>query len=84
MNILVEVALLTIFPKQCNEWRITTMDARRSFREEMTKRQDKVCQELSNQELSLRRALRDEVVDDVTKLFPYVIARCLCLPSTVR
>jgi hypothetical protein len=57
------------------------MDARRSFREEMTKRQDKVCQELSGQELSLRRALRDAVVDDVTKLFPYVFARCI--PSTV-
>jgi len=45
-------------------------DACRSFREEMKKRQDKVCQELKDQEFSLRRALRDAVVDDVTKLFP--------------
>jgi len=45
-------------------------DARRSFREEMKKRQDKVRQELNDREVSLRHALRDAVVDDVTKLFP--------------
>jgi len=64
------VAISFIFPKQCNELRVAMTDARRYFREEMTKRRDKVCQELNDQEFSLRRALRDAVVDDVTKLFP--------------
>jgi len=57
------------------------MDARRSFRDEMTTRQNKVCQELNGQEPSLRRALRDAVVGDVTKLFPWVFIRSS--PSTV-
>ena len=64
------MAISTIFPKQCDEWRIAMADARRSFREEMKKRQDKVRQELNDREVSLRHALRDAVVDDVTKLFP--------------
>ena len=64
------MAISFIFPKQCNELRVAMTDARRYFREEMTKRRDKVCQELNDQEFSLRRALRDAVVDDVTKLFP--------------
>ena len=72
MNILVDVAVSTIFPKQCEEWRTAMTDARRSFREEMTKKQDKVCQELNTQKYSLWRSLRDTVVDDVTKLFPCV------------
>jgi hypothetical protein len=72
---LVEVALSTIFPKQCDEWRATKKDVRRSFHEDMEKGQQKICQELNGQESSLRHALRDAVVDDVTKLFPYVFIR---------
>ena len=81
VNILVDVAISAIFPKRCNEWRVAMMDSRRSFREEMTKRQDKVWQELKSQELTLRHALWDAVAHDVTKLFPYVFVRRL--PSTV-
>ena len=81
VNILVDVAISTIFPKRCKEWRVAMMDSRRSFREEMTKRQDKVWQELKSQELALRHALRDAVANDVTKLFPCV---SICgSPSTV-
>lgn len=69
------MAISTNFPKQCNEWRVATADTDKFFREEMIKRQDKVCQELNGQELSLRRTLRDAVVDDVMKLFPYVFIR---------
>lgn len=69
------MAISTIFLKQCDEWRVATADVRRSFREEMIKRQDKVCKELNGQEFSLRRVLRDAVVDDVTKLFPCVFFR---------
>jgi len=35
-------------------------------------RQDKFRQELNSQEASLRHALRDAVVDDVMRLFPFV------------
>jgi hypothetical protein len=40
------------------------------FIDEMTEREYKVRQELNDQEDSLRRVLRDAVVNDVTKLFP--------------
>ena len=81
MDILVDVAISTMFPKQCDEWRVGTKNIRRSFREEITKRQDEVCQELNGQESSLRRALREAVVDDVTKLFPCVFI--LSSPGTI-
>ena len=47
-------------------------DTRKLFREELMMRQDKVRQELNSQEASLRHALRDAVVDDVMRLFPFV------------
>jgi len=61
-----------MFPEQCNEWRIAVTNAREYFREDMKKRQYKLSQELNDQEVSLQRALRDAVVDDVMKLFPWV------------
>jgi len=64
------VAISTIFPKQCNQWRIAVENARGYFHEETTKSQHNLSQELNDQEPSLRRALRDAVVDDVMKLFP--------------
>ena len=57
-------------------------DTCKLFREELKKRQDKVSQDLTNQEASLRRVLRDAVVDDVMKLFPCVFFR-RCLSTTV-
>ena len=59
-----------MFPEQCNEWRNAVTNARGYFREEMTKRQYKLSQELNEQEVSLQRALWDAVVVDVMKLFP--------------
>ena len=56
-------------------WRAATEDSRESSREEMEKKQEKVCETLNNQEEKLRRALWDAVVDDVTKLFPCVFFR---------
>jgi len=56
-------------------WRAATEDSRKSSHEEMTKRQEKVCRVLKSQEGTLRCALQDAVVDDVTKLFPCVIFR---------
>lgn len=74
VRILVEEVISNTFPKQCDEWRSAT-DTRKSFREEMRKRQGKACQDFSSQEASLRRALLDAVVDDVMKLFPCVLSQ---------
>lgn len=48
------------------------MDTRQRFRQELTEKQHKVFRDLERQEASLNRALRDEVVGDVMKHFPWV------------
>ncbi len=75
VRILVDEVISDTFSKQCDKWRSVTTDTRKSFQEEMRKRQRTACQDLSSQETSLRRALLDAVVDDVIKLFPYVLSQ---------
>ena len=72
---LINVALLDIFPEQCKEWRAVKQDIRDVFMREQTKRKSAVFQDIVNTEGSLRRALREEVVDHVTNLFPYVVCK---------
>jgi len=45
-------------------------DTPEQFRQEMAESQEKACQGIKNQETSLRRSLREKVVDDVIKIFP--------------
>lgn len=66
------MGLSDIFSKQCKELKVATMNAHESFGQELAKRQDQVQTEVNNQEVSLRLALRDEVVGDVMKVFPCV------------
>lgn len=70
VQILVDAGLPDIFPDQCNDWNVAVTDTRQRFRQELTEKQDKVFRELERKEASLSRALRDEVVGDVLKLFP--------------
>ena len=73
---LIPVALDDLFPEPCEKLRITNEDIRVRYRQGFTKRKDTVCQELAKEEHSLRRGLRDAVVEDVKKLFPYVDRSC--------
>jgi hypothetical protein len=70
VQILVDVALSNNFPEQCNEWHVAMMGTRKRFHQDLSERQDKVFRDLRCQEASLKRALRDEIVGDVMKLFP--------------
>jgi len=67
---LVEAALSNILPELCKEWNVAVKDTREYFRQELSKRQDKICQDLASQEDSLKHTLRYEVVGDVMKIFP--------------
>jgi hypothetical protein len=67
---LVNVALWDLFPEQCKEWRAVKQDIREVFMREQTRRKSAVAQDVANTEDSLRRALREEVVDHVINLFP--------------
>jgi hypothetical protein len=73
LRILVDAAISSIFPKQCEELNVATTDARYLFGQESEKRQAQVHRDLSRQESSLRFALRDKVVDDVIEIFPCVV-----------
>jgi F0F1-type ATP synthase membrane subunit b/b' len=70
---LVNVALWDLFPEQCKELRAIKQDIRDIFSREQTRRISAVAQDIDNTEVPLRRALREEVVDYVIKLFPYVV-----------
>jgi hypothetical protein len=69
------VAISTIFQKRWEAWNVATREARDSFRQELDKKQDLVHQKLINEEAPLRLALRDEVVENVIKVFPCIFSR---------
>ena len=69
---LVNVAFWDLFPELCEEWRALKQDIRVIFSRERARRECAVAQDINNTEGPLRRALREEVVNYVIKLFPYV------------
>lgn len=75
IRILIDVAISGIFPQPCEEFNTKTTGTRNSFRQELARREDQVRREVCRQETSLRLALRDELVNDVIKMFPCVIFR---------
>jgi len=75
IRILIDVAISGIFSEECKKFNAAMRNTRDSFRQELAKRQVQVRREVYSQEMSLRFALRDEVVNDVMKSFPCVIFR---------
>ncbi len=73
VHTLVDVALGGLHPEQCNEWLSLSQDIRDLFMQEKRKRKSAIARDITNTEDSLQRALREEVVDHVINLFPYVV-----------
>ncbi|KAI0253468.1 hypothetical protein BJV78DRAFT_1153084 [Lactifluus subvellereus] len=69
---LVNIAIADLFPEDCDKWRATNEGIRARYMQELAKRKDKVREEIVRGEGSLRRVLRDVLVEDVMKLFPPV------------
>ncbi|KAI9437151.1 hypothetical protein H4582DRAFT_2058133 [Lactarius indigo] len=67
---LVDVALGSHYPEQYNEWLARSQFNRDVFLREKTKRKSAIARDVINNEDSLQRALREEVVDHVINLFP--------------
>lgn len=67
---LVNVALGDLFPEQYREWRAKKLNIRDVFLRERTSRKSGVVQDIAKTEGSLRRALREEVVNHVIDHFP--------------
>ncbi|KAI9443796.1 hypothetical protein H4582DRAFT_2125845, partial [Lactarius indigo] len=68
---LVNVALSDLFPEECKQWSVMQQEIRDVFMQEQTRKKSVVAQVIADTGGSLRRALREEVVDHVTTLFPY-------------
>lgn len=66
----VDVAIGNSFSDQCSEWRAAKWGISERFRIEMTKRKEKVSQDITREENSLRRTLREAIVGDVISVFP--------------
>lgn len=72
---LVDVALWDLIPEKCIEWLALKRDICHIFMREQMTRKTAVARDIADAEGMLQRALREEVVDHVIKLFPYVINR---------
>jgi len=70
IEILVDLAFSRIFPEQCATWKTAKKGVCEKFKKEAAERSEAACQDLLSREGSLRRALRESVVDDVMKLYP--------------
>ena len=73
MQILVDVTLKDRLPKQCEEWNTQKEYIRDLFMREQKKRESDMDRDIANTEGSLQHTLREEVVDHVIGLFPYVV-----------
>ena len=78
---LVDIAIADLFPENCDKWHATNHGIHARYVEELVKRKDTVREETARGDDSLLHALRDVVVDDVMKIFPYVL---ICCPEAVR
>src|SRR6266702_1928186 len=70
---LVDIALGGLFPKQCEEWHVRKQYIHEIFMRERREKKSAVARDLADPEDSLQHALRQEVVDHVIKIFPYVL-----------
>lgn len=71
MEILVRIAVEGIFPESCARWRTAKKEIFARRKQELAKKEDRVCQDVARGEGPLRRALHEAVTKDVMKLFPY-------------
>lgn len=72
LQILLDLYLADTFPKQCDEWRDAKWDIYNMLTLERTKRQRAGFEQLASQKNTLRRVLREAIIDDVMVLFPCV------------
>jgi hypothetical protein len=72
---LVREALGDLFPKQCKDWQVRKQHIDKIFLQERREKNIAVARGLADTEDSLQHALREQVVDHVINIFPYVLIR---------
>lgn len=70
---LIDVAIADLFPELCDKWHAANQDIRTRHKEEFGKRMDMVYQEITRGLGSLQCTLREAVVENLLRLFPYVL-----------
>jgi hypothetical protein len=70
---LIDIAIPDLFPEPYDKWRAANQDIRTRYKEELAKMKDTAHEEIARGGDSLRRTLRGAVVEDVLRLFPYVL-----------
>ena len=80
---LVREALGDLFPKQCKDWHVRKQHINEIFLQERREKSIAVARSLADAEDSLQLALREQVVDHVISIFPYVLFRS-CLHRSRR
>jgi hypothetical protein len=73
VQILIKLAIADLFPQRCEKLHATKQEIHTSLTQDMKKRRDTACQRIARDEDLLWHVLREAVVKDVIKLFPYVV-----------
>lgn len=88
MQSLVDVALGTLFPKQCDEWISLKQIIHENFMQDRTEQESVVDRDIANMEAPLQHVLHEEVAGHVIRVFPYVhcqhLVECRHSPDTGR
>jgi len=72
---LVDAALGDLFPKKYEEWLDIKQYIRDVFLRQRREKESAVTRDIADTENSLQHALREEVIDHVISIFPYVLFR---------
>jgi hypothetical protein len=73
VQILIKLAIADLFPERCEKLYATKQEIHTLLVQEMKARRDTARQRIARDEDSLWHVLREAVVKDVIKLFPYVV-----------
>ncbi|KAI0302897.1 hypothetical protein B0F90DRAFT_1935607 [Multifurca ochricompacta] len=84
MQTLVDIAISELYPKPCSEWHAVKQDIYDILSRESMKRQNTTLEDIANNETTLKRVLREALVEEVANLFPSLERDRLSPGSRVR
>ena len=70
---LVDVALGGLLPEKCSAWLSSSQHIHETFMRERREKKSAVAREIAGTKDSLQHVLREELVDRVISIFPYVL-----------
>lgn len=80
---LVDLALGNLLPGICNEWLSLSQDIHDAFMREQREKKSVIVRDIASAKDSVQHALREEVIQHVIGIFPYVVIQS-CLNQIQR